>query len=532
MKNFNLESMRHLTEIENIFIELKKNRASRKTQEQKQIEYKDSTEIELLTLRIKELESEVLRYKKYVKKMSRMEQESEVARIVSEKNAVIEGLKKELTDKNRTIVDLKDKDERVRHEYSGKIEECRKNRSALIKNHMDEITMLKAVHDVAKNELLGEIAVLKQERVAVDDERKALKQTIQDLEKNVEEKKALQKMVSEFKHVENGYRSKILDLQNSIQVYVRLKPKKNAFSGSDEIIDCVKYTMSGNSLISECENRKNVFEFDRILLPDCGQEDVYDEVCSIVYGFLQGYNVCIFAYGQTGSGKTYTMLGDDNSLGLIPRTVNSVYDELSGKDFTLKLRITEIYNERVRDLISNNSSTNNRLETTSVLVHSKEEIMNYIERSTKYRVTEATDCNSSSSRSHSIYSLQLKVKGKREIIESTLNFVDLAGSERIKESHVEGRRLKETQNINKSLLNLKIVFNSIINKDKHVPYRDSKLTYFLKGSLENKSKVLMLLNISIDEKDYNETLCSLRFGQVVSTVCTGRGAKQLVKEIE
>lgn len=529
MKNFNLESMRHLTEIENIFIELKKNRVSRKTQEQRQIEYKDSTEIELLTLRIKELENEVLRYKKHVKKMSRMEQESEVARIVSEKDAVIEGLKKELTEMNRTIVDLKDKGEKMRHEYNSKIEECRKDSSALIKNHMDEITMLQAAHDAAKNGLLGEIAVLKQERMAVDDEKKAMEQTIQELEIKVEEKKALQKMVSEFKHVENRYRSKILDLQNSIQVYVRLKPKKNAF---DEINDCVKYTMSGNSLISECENRKNMFEFDRILLPDCGQENVYDEICSVVHGFLQGYNVCIFAYGQTGSGKTYTMLGDDNSLGLIPRTVNSVYDELTGKDFTLKLRITEIYNEKVRYLISNDNLTSNRLETTSVLVHSKEEIMDYIERSTKYRVTEATDCNSSSSRSHSIYSLQLKVKGKGETIESTLNFVDLAGSERIKESHVEGRRLKETQNINKSLLNLKIVFNSIINKDKHVPYRDSKLTYFLKGSLENKSKVLMLLNISIDEKDYNETLCSLRFGQVVSTVCTGRGAKQLVKEIE
>ncbi|ELQ75954.1 Kinesin (KAR3 subfamily) [Trachipleistophora hominis] len=235
---------------------------------------------------------------------------------------------------------------------------------------------------------------------------------------------------------------------------------------------------------------------------------------------------------KRGAGKTYTMLGDNKSLGLIPRAVNSIYDELDETNFTLELRITEIYNEKMKDLISNDNVKGNELETTSVVIRSKDEIMSYINKSIKYRATESTDCNAFSSRSHSIYSLKLKVRTKGETIESMLNFIDLAGSERIKESHVEGKRLKETQNINKSLLSLKIVFNSIINKEKHVPYRDSKLTYLLKSSLENKSKVLMLLNVSLDDKDYNETLCSLRFGQVVNAVYVGRGAKQLVKEIE
>lgn len=34
--------------------------------------------------------------------------------------------------------------------------------------------------------------------------------------------------------------------------------------------------------------------------------------------------MCIFAYGQTGSGKTYTMLGNEEQRGIIPRAIQQV----------------------------------------------------------------------------------------------------------------------------------------------------------------------------------------------------------------
>ncbi len=66
-----------------------------------------------------------------------------------------------------------------------------------------------------------------------------------------------------------------------------------------------------------------------------------------------------------------------------------------------------------------------------------------------------------------------------QTIAGVLNLVDLAGSERVKESGATGQQLKEAQNINKSLSALGDVIAAIGNKDKHVPFRNSKLTYLL-----------------------------------------------------
>jgi hypothetical protein len=70
--------------------------------------------------------------------------------------------------------------------------------------------------------------------------------------------------------------------------------------------------------------------------------------------------------------------------------------------------------------------------------------------------------------------------------------VDLAGSEKVSKTGVEGDRLKEGCNINKSLLTLGHVISALAdnnlskNKSKHVPYRDSVLTWLLKVRLETK----------------------------------------------
>jgi len=105
---------------------------------------------------------------------------------------------------------------------------------------------------------------------------------------------------------------------------------------------------------------------------------------------------------------------------------------------------------------------------------------------------------------------------------SRLQLVDLAGSERVAKSEVVGDRLKEAQAINKSLACLGDVIGALSRKmtsnsngntsaSNHVPFRDSKLTYFLKGSLSGNARVAMLCNASPAAVHADETLCSLKF---------------------
>lgn len=62
-----------------------------------------------------------------------------------------------------------------------------------------------------------------------------------------------------------------------------------------------------------------------------------------------------------------------------------------------------------------------------------------------------------------------------ECTKSKLWLVDLAGSERLAKTDVQGDRLKEAQNINRSLSALGDVISALANKSSHIPYRSSKI---------------------------------------------------------
>lgn len=99
------------------------------------------------------------------------------------------------------------------------------------------------------------------------------------------------------------------------------------------------------------------FTFDQVFPPSCSQESVYEfSARPIVEAALEGFNGTVFAYGQTSSGKTFTMSGPDledpDMMGIIPRMVQTVFDNIRSADerieFAVKVAYCEIYLERLK----------------------------------------------------------------------------------------------------------------------------------------------------------------------------------------
>ena len=247
------------------------------------------------------------------------------------------------------------------------------------------------------------------------------------------------------------------------------------------------------------------FQFDKVFDGKSKQEDVFEEISQLVQSALDGYNISIFAYGQTGSGKTYTMQGPENIIeeiggvdsGMIPRAVEQIYDCVEKLkehqwSYEMEAQYLEIYNETLRDLLASSPNSTEKYDikhdaATSkttvtnakvVKVSSPVEIYGLLKTASSNRAVASTACNERSSRSHSVFSLRLQGynNSTQETRYGVLNLIDLAGSERLSQSKAKGDRLKETQNINKSLSALGDVIAALANKDNHIPYRNSKVT--------------------------------------------------------
>lgn len=351
----------------------------------------------------------------------------------------------------------------------------------------------------------------------------------------------------------------VLELKGNIRVFCRVRPLLPSDSTSK--LDHIQFgeksegaESEGLTLLQASESAtgqpviKTVpFSFDRVFSPEATQSAVFDEISQLVQSSLDGYRVCIFAYGQTGSGKTHTMEGNRDAPGMIPLAVQQIFEtahRLASERqwmFTFEASYLEIYNETLRDLIEDGDKSldikhqNNKTAVsglTYVQVESPEQVHNLLSKAAKNRAVAETQCNERSSRSHSVFTLNIcgNNSATGESIEGILNLVDLAGSERLNQSGSVGDRLKETQAINKSLSALGDVIASLASKEAHVPFRNSKLTYLLQNSLGGNCKTLMFVNVNPSEASFGETLCSLRFATKVNNCQIGTARKMIKKE--
>ncbi|KAH9327601.1 hypothetical protein KI387_007779, partial [Taxus chinensis] len=342
------------------------------------------------------------------------------------------------------------------------------------------------------------------------------------------------------------YRAYIFLVGTYLMVIIRIRPMR----AEEKELTQVVHMVSPNTI----DVVDQQFTFDAVAGMDSTQKEIFEMVgLPLVENCMAGFNSSIFAYGQTGSGKTYSMWGPtcDSSgdkfpskdRGLTPRVFEQIFariQEAKTRNVDRQLRyqcrcsFLEIYNEQITDLLEPNQKNLQVREDVKTGVYVENLTEEYISsvadvtrlalRGLANRRVGATSMNAESSRSHSVFTCVLECRckslsgGLSSLKTSRINLVDLAGSERQKLTGAAGERLKEAGNINRSLSQLgnliKILAEvSQTGKQRHIPYRDSRLTFLLQESLGGNAKLAMVCAISPAGSCRSETLSTLRFAQ-------------------
>ncbi|CAH2050827.1 unnamed protein product, partial [Iphiclides podalirius] len=298
----------------------------------------------------------------------------------------------------------------------------------------------------------------------------------------------------------------------------------------------------------------------------------------------------------TGSGKTYTMgsgwegegQGDEGRRGIIPRAIRDLFAGAEQRaedarsrgllppEFSVQAQFIELYNEDIVDLldpakdpfakgtlrITEDGCGGVRVVGASMrAVRGVVDALGALHAGALARTTAATNMNSSSSRSHAVFTLLLRQRRlateqdavdrdpetdapeQYETLTAKFHFVDLAGSERLKRTGATGERAREGISINCGLLALGNVISALGDRSRkvlHVPYRDSKLTRLLQDSLGGNSNTVMIACVSPSDRDFMETLNTLKYANrarniknrcVVNQDLTSRTISQLRHEV-
>ena len=340
-------------------------------------------------------------------------------------------------------------------------------------------------------------------------------------------------MINQFKS-EIALRRKIheryMTLRGKMRVMVRLRPllSQESSSANKKYLKNT-FNIFDNTLSLSLPKKNTKYEFDYIFDHRSEQSDIYDEVKMLIENIFRENNIVIIAYGQTNSGKSYTIDGDSNNEhdGILIRAIKDLFavrKAHSKKKIAISITIIEVYNDIIYNLLINEDNIveiyeNTKTKKTSFLnldlieLNDIEKAKEILEIARNKRKTNDNTYNIRSSRSHCVYTLYVSYIDGEKKKNTRVDFVDLSGSERLaKRDVVDELTKKESLFINKSLSSLNNVLNAIRIKSKHIPYRDSKLTFYLKESITKSVNILLILQCSPKSEDESETICTLDFG--------------------
>lgn len=244
------------------------------------------------------------------------------------------------------------------------------------------------------------------------------------------------------------------------------------------------------------------------------------------------------------------MLGYPEDPGITPLAIMHVLRTVQAsktREYLIRVAYVEIYNDKIRDLqnpsradlaVREDKAGRIFVDAEETIVETFEDAIAVLEKGQAARHVGETKMNARSSRSHTVFTLQIESKGgdgvDKSFRASSLNLVDLAGSERLKSTGAEGTRQKEGAHINKSLLVLGTIINRLsscvgdTSKIGHLPYRDSKLTRLLRPALGGNAKTAVLCAITPSAMHVEETVSTLKFAERAKKVTTNATRNEVI----
>ena len=320
---------------------------------------------------------------------------------------------------------------------------------------------------------------------------------------------------------------------NRCLVYCRLRPVK-----PQDFEDGAHILLSANRKAIVVKDEKT-YDYDGAFPSSCTQAEIFDAAGRpCVLHCLKGLRASIMAYGQTGTGKTFTLCNTTpGNEGVIPRAARLLFDTIeadSARTYTVDAQFVQIYRDNLGDLLSD--SGRERVDitfdrdtgvaltgATTRTVTSAAALMELFHEGDKRRVTTATAMNPESSRGHSALVLWVASRARDENEAVTagqrigkLTIIDLAGYERFSKTGISNSNpimKDEAKTINASLLALGHVVTALSNGEKHIPWRNAKLTRLLQDSIGGRSRTTIVLTVGPSSNHLHESTNTLQFGQ-------------------
>uniref|UniRef100_M8C019 Geminivirus Rep-interacting motor protein n=1 Tax=Aegilops tauschii TaxID=37682 RepID=M8C019_AEGTA len=307
----------------------------------------------------------------------------------------------------------------------------------------------------------------------------------------------------------------LLTLKGNVKVFCRSRPLfEDEGPSAVEFPD--DFTIRVNTGDESLTNPKKDYEFDRVYGPHIGQGELFHDVQPFVQSALDGYNISIFAYGQSRSGKTHTLEGSSHDRGLYLRCFEELFD-LSNSDttstshFNFYFTACELYNDQVRDLLSESRSTALKVrmgvqESFVELVQEKVENPLEFSGALKTALQNQSVHSTKAIVSHLIITIHIHYRNyvTGEHLYSKLSLVDLPASECLLEEDANRDNVTDCLHVSKSLSALGDALASLSAKKEPVLSGNSRLVQILADSLGSSSKILLVVHANDSRKELHE----------------------------